>query len=190
MLRKNNTFRRGDVAKKQRGCCQKATHSRRHRSGMGQCGPGQLSFVVRHFNGENPPLSLTLRPGCRKTETSPRHAAGWTGRNGFTPLSFSLKGWHVTALGNAQGQRVRIHPCLLFLFEALKGRHGGSPRPSRSPGFPFAPFSALGRCPGRLRPSPSGWTNQEEGEWRKGYGGPVTLGGAQGCYVSARRAER
>jgi hypothetical protein len=31
-------------------------------------------------------------------------------------VSFSLKGWDVTALGNAQGQRTQIHSCVLFSF--------------------------------------------------------------------------
>jgi len=100
--------------------------------------------------------------------------------------SFSLKGWDVTALGNAQGQRMRIPSCVLFSFEALKGRHGGSPRPNRWPGFSPTSFSAPGPYPGRSRPSPSGWTNKEG----TGNSGPETLGVAQGCYVSALRAER
>jgi len=79
MLQKNNTSERGHVAKKQHGCCQKTTYCRRRGSGMGQCGPGQLPFVVRHYNGENPPLSLARRPRNWEPETNPRHAAGWGG---------------------------------------------------------------------------------------------------------------
>jgi len=73
---------------------------------------------------------------------------------------FSLKGWDVTALGIAQGNRVEAAPMCFCCLSALKGRHG----PSR-------PFRA-------------------ERRKRTAVGRLTTQGVALGCYVPALRAER
>ena len=73
---------------------------------------------------------------------------------------FSLKGWDVTALGIAQGNRVEAAPMRFCCLSALKGRHG----PSR-------PFRA-------------------ERRKRTAVGRLTTQGVALGCYVPALRAER
>ena len=86
-------------------------------------------------NGEpenaNKPAALP-RDGAAGTVNRRRATTKKTGNLHRLPRltrSFSLKGWDVTALGNAQGQRMRIHSCMLFSFEALKGRHGGGHGP-------------------------------------------------------------
>ena len=153
MLRKNNTFRRGDVAKKQHGCCQNATWMLPKSIILSAAGVG---------------ICVVQSAECRVQSEKRSHgdAGDLTQRRQAKNLCLSLRlvvqpeRLARNSPGQRQGQRTRIHSCMLFSSEALKGRHGGSPRPSRPPGFPFAAFSAPGVARAS-RPSPSGWTNQE-----------------------------
>ena len=61
---------------------------------------------------------------------------------------FGLKGRHVTAQSNALGESGPSRFILFFFFfEAMKGRHGEWPWPSRSRGFSFTSFPAMTVAP-------------------------------------------